>query len=270
MASSSSSSSSIDLSGSVYCVLTGASQGIGRALAVEISKYLGPNSLMLLLARNEQELAFTAKLCESENVKVVFNSINLATASLKDLNDILKQSLQGRNIIDFDKSLIVHNVGSIGNIGVETERMEDVNELREYYDLNVFNVIALNTQFLKLFAEIEDRVVIVNITSLCAIKPMGGMAYYCSGKAAREMYFKVLAEEKRHIKVLNYSPGPVETSMIEYIISEAVNDNLKEVFTSFKNQGALLKPEMTAAKCLKVLLSGRFQPGQHVDYFDED
>lgn len=267
---SSSSFSNIDLSGTVYCVLTGASQGIGRAIAVEVAQVLGPNSIMLLLARNGQELAKTASLCESANVKVIYNSIDLAKASIKDMNDILKQSLVGHSIRDFDKSLIFHNVGSIGNLSVETIAMEDVEEMRQYYDLNVFKVIALNTQFLKLFHEIEDRVIIVNITSLCAIKPMGGMAYYCSGKAAREMYFKVLAEEKRHIKVLNYSPGPVETAMIEYIISEAVNDNLKDVFNSFKNQGTLLKPEITARKCLKVLQSGKFTPGEHVDYFDDE
>lgn len=263
-------SSSIDLSGAVYCVVTGASQGIGRALAVEVSKLFGPKSLMLLLARNEQELAKTASLCESDRVKVVFNSIDLGTASLDEMNNVLSASLKGREQTEFSKVLIFHNVGSLGNLAVETNRMENVNELRSYYNLNVFNVIALNTQFLKLFQGVEDRIIIINITSLCAIKPMGGMAYYCSGKAAREMYFRVLAEEKKNIKVLNYAPGPVETAMIDFVIDEAVNDNLKDVFTSFKNQGTLLAPEVTAKKCMKVLQAGAFAPGEHVDYFDDE
>ncbi|XP_052755100.1 sepiapterin reductase [Galleria mellonella] len=264
------SSSSIDLSGSTYCVLTGASQGIGRAIAVEVSKLLGPNSLMLLLARNKQELAKTASLCESDNVKVLFESVDLSRAANKEMKGVLENSLQRRNVTDFALNLIFHNVGSLGNLAVETSRMEDVEELREYYDLNVFKVISLNTQFLKIFQDVEDRVVIVNVTSLCAIKPMGGMAFYCSGKAAREMYFRVLAEEKKHVRVLNYSPGPVETAMIDYVLAEAVNDNLRDVFTTFKNQGTLLKPEMTAKKCMKVLQSGKFTPGEHVDYFDDE
>ncbi|KAI5637811.1 short chain dehydrogenase domain-containing protein [Phthorimaea operculella] len=259
---------SIDLSESCYVVLTGASQGIGRALAVEIAQHLGPDSLMLLLARNKSELAKTASLCESDNVKAVYESIDLSKASLKDMNGVLKNSLAGKDVTDFSKAVIFHNVGSLGNLSIDTARMEDVEELKEYYDLNVFQVIALNTQFLKIFHEMEDRVVIVNITSLCAIKPMGGMAYYCSGKAAREMYFKVLAEEKKQIRILNYSPGPVETSMIDYVISEAVNENLKDVFKSFKVQGTLLKPEVTAKKCINILLAGKFSPGEHVDYFD--
>lgn len=264
------SSSNIDLSRATYVVLTGASQGIGRAIAVEISKLLGPKSLMLLLARNKQELANTASMCESDNVKVLYESIDLSKATVQEMNDILKNSLHGRKVTDFTSNIIFHNVGSVGNLGKETARMEDSEEWRQYFDLNVFHVISLNTQFLKIFEQVEDRVVIVNITSLCAIKPMGGMAYYCSGKAAREMYFRVLAEEKKHIRVLNYSPGPVETAMINNLISESVNDNLKDVFKSFKEQGTLLKPEVTAKKCMKVLQLGKFTPGEHVDYFDAE
>lgn len=260
----------IDLSGATYCILTGASQGIGRAIAAELSKHLGPKSLMLLLARNKDQLAKTAELCKSDNIKIVYESMDLAKASAPEMLDVIYHSLRGYKITDFANCVIFHNVGSLGNLSVQTERMENLEEMRQYYDLNVFNVITLNSQFLKVFEEVEERVIIVNVTSLCAIKPMSGMASYCSGKAAREMYFKVLAEEKKHITVLNYSPGPVETSMIDYVLAETVNTNLRDVFLSFKSQGALLKPEITAKKCLKVLTEGKFSPGGHVDYFDDE
>lgn len=266
----SSSSSQTNLAGPTFCVLTGASQGIGRAISVEVSKLLGPKSVMLLLARNKDELAKTADLCKSPNIHVVYNSVDLSTATKDEMLALLNQAMEGRKVTDFETGIIFHNVGSLGNLAIETSRMDNVPELRQYFDLNVFNVIALNTQFLKIFEPVEERVVIVNISSLCAIKPMSGMAYYCSGKAAKELYFKVLAEEKKHIRVLNYSPGPVETSMIDYVIAEAVNDNLKDVFHSFKSQGTLLKPEMTAKKCLKVLVSGKYISGEHIDYFDDE
>ncbi|CAB3230529.1 unnamed protein product [Arctia plantaginis] len=266
----SSSSSHIDLSGPTFVVLTGASQGIGRAISIELSKVLGPKSLMLLLARSKDELAKTADQCKQDNVTTVYESMDLSKASAKDMFDVISRALKGRKVTDFATAMIFHNVGSLGNLAVPTERMEDVDEMRQYYDLNVFNVIKLNTQFLKVFKEVEERIVIVNITSLCAIKAMSGMASYCTGKAAREMYFKVLAEEKKHIKVLNYSPGPVETSMIDYVLAETVNTNLRDVFLSFKMQGTLLKPEVTAKKCLTVLQQGKFGPGDHVDYFDSE
>ncbi|CAK1555540.1 unnamed protein product [Leptosia nina] len=225
---------------------------------------------MLLLARKKEELAQTAKLCESENVKVIHNSVDLSVASEKEMFDTIINALTGYKVTDFTASLIFHNVGSLGNLSIETSRIEEVQELREYYDLNVFKVISLNTQFLKIFGDVEDRIIIVNITSLCAIKPMSGMAYYCSGKAAREMYFRVLAEEKKNIVILNYSPGPVETTMIDLVIDKTVNANLKEVFTSFKNQGTLLKAETTVRKCIKVLVSGNLKSGDHIDFFDDE
>lgn len=264
--------SSIDLSGATYCVVTGASQGIGRALAIEISQQLGRKSLMLLIARNQNELEKTAKQCRSENVDVETAALDLSKTEVELLYNTIVNSLASRKleVTDFDTSIIVHNVGSLGNLAVDTARMENVQEMRKYYDLNVFNVIALNTQFLRVFESVEESLVIVNITSLCAIKPMSGMAYYCSGKAAREMYFKVLAEEKKHIKVLNYSPGPVQTAMVDYVLAEAVNVNLKSVFQDFQTMNTLLTPEVTAKKCLKVLKLSKFSPGEHVDYFDDE
>ncbi|XP_047521713.1 sepiapterin reductase [Pieris napi] len=265
-----SSSSNIDLTGPTFCIVTGASQGIGKVIAIEFSKLFGPNSVLLLLARKTEELAQTAKLCESDNVKVIYKSIDLSVATEQEMYDIISQALSGHKVTDFTANIIFHNVGSLGNMSIKTSCIENVNEMRSYYDLNVFKVISLNTQFLKLFEEVEDRIIIVNITSLCAVKPMSGMAFYCSGKAAREMYFRVLAEEKKDMIVLNYSPGPVETTMIDVVIDKTVNENLRDVFTTFKKQGTLLKAETTVRKCIKVLVAGKFKSGDHVDFFDDE
>lgn len=260
--------SCISSSGPAFVVLSGASQGIGRAIAIEVSKHIPQNSVMVLVARNKAELEKTAGLCDGNGKKIICESKDLSKTSPKEMHDLIVKNMEGRSASDYATAIIFHNVGSLGNLAVDTARMENVPELRDYYDLNVFNVIVLNTEFMKVFASVEDRIVVVNITSLCAIKPMSGMAYYCSGKAAREMYFRVLAEEKKNTKVLNYSPGPVETAMIDHVLAEAVNENLRDVFTSFRQQKTLLTPKMTAAKCLSILLQGKFTSGEHVDYFD--
>jgi sepiapterin reductase len=61
------------------------------------------------------------------------------------------------------------------------------------------------------------ELVIVNISSLAAIKPFSTWSVYCMGKAAREMFHQVLAEEHKNsksgVKVLNYAPGPLDTDM---------------------------------------------------------
>lgn len=67
------------------------------------------------------------------------------------------------------------------------------------------------------------ELVVVNISSLAAIQPFGSKAVYCQGKAAREMFHRVLAEENKNtigstsvgasVEVLNYAPGPLDTDM---------------------------------------------------------
>ena len=45
--------------------------------------------------------------------------------------------------------------------------------------------------FLEVAKGITDKIHIVNISSLAAISPIPSWGLYCSGKAARDMYFKV-------------------------------------------------------------------------------
>lgn len=70
--------------------------------------------------------------------------------------------------------------------------MTDFDIWRKYYDLNVFSPAVLNGVFIQIFNDDKkiDRLVI-NITSSAAIKALQSLGYYCSGKAAREMFFKV-------------------------------------------------------------------------------
>lgn len=48
-------------------VLTGASKGIGRGLAVEIGRILIPGSTIILMARNANDLEKTKEMVNKEN-----------------------------------------------------------------------------------------------------------------------------------------------------------------------------------------------------------
>ncbi|QQP37477.1 Sepiapterin reductase, partial [Caligus rogercresseyi] len=53
---------------------------------------------------------------------------------------------------------------------------------------------------------------IVNVSSAGALDPIPSWGYYCIGKASRLMYFRTLAAEEPDCRVLNYSPGVMNTS----------------------------------------------------------
>lgn len=71
--------------------------------------------------------------------------------------------------------------------------------------LNLYSVALLTSAFLQHFKEGERC--LLNITSLAASVAFKGMAFYCVGKASREMYFKALAVEDPSLNILSYSPG---------------------------------------------------------------
>lgn len=83
------------------------------------------------------------------------------------------------------------------------------------------------------------------------------------GKASRDAFFRSVAEENPDIIVLNYAPGPLETEMVDHLKREG---HLQEIF----NKIDILKPETTTNKLLKILNSGNFSSGDHIDYYDFD
>jgi len=70
----------------------------------------------------------------------------------------------------------------------------------------------------------------VNISSLCALQPFRSWALYCSGKAARDMMFRVLAAEEPDVRVLNYAPGEEGDAFTEWLglegTSRIISSNL--------------------------------------------
>lgn len=72
--------------------------------------------------------------------------------------------------------------------------LTDLNIWREHYDLNVFIPIVLNGIIMNMFNSTGIKKLVINVTSLFGIQAGYGCGYYCSSKAAREMFFKVCSE----------------------------------------------------------------------------
>lgn len=266
-----------------YCLITGASQGIGRQIAIEFAQNVAPGSTFLLLARNIDNLNETKKLMEE-----VGNEINISVHSFNfyepigiELHKIIYQSLDmfQKNTDEFDLSLIIHNAGSLGDLSESTYDMKNIEKLNSYFMLNFFSVCILNAEFLKIF-DAEKRppnpleivptcdICIVNITSLCATKPFASMGYYCVGKASREMFFKVMAEENKKYLILNYSPGPVLTSMTDDIINNINNAEMRDMFINMKKESTILTTEQSVKKLVKILEDRNFESGARIDFYD--
>ncbi|XP_040051498.2 sepiapterin reductase b isoform X2 [Gasterosteus aculeatus] len=208
--------------GRSICIITGASRGFGRALAHKVSRWLQPGSVLLLVARSEtllQELKGELwSFIVDQQSAVHCVAADLSTR--EGLDETVRVARQ-EAVTEMDRVLLINNAGI----------------------LQAFPRVPLQQRS------------VVNVSSTFALRPLPSWVLYCTAKAAREMMFRVLAEEQPHVKVLSYSPGPMDTDMQRDILR----------LTGVKNH--LLPCQESAEKLVKLLLDDDFVSGTHLDFF---
>ncbi|KAF5270712.1 hypothetical protein FQA39_LY01450 [Lamprigera yunnana] len=244
-------------------IVTGASQGIGRTIAIETSKNLSKHSLIVLLARSEDGLKETQRLITEFNneVTVKIFPLDLTKPNLNMWADLIDPNISA------ERAIIFHNAGQIG-ILKKARKLTNIESWRDYFDLNVFSVGILNSFLMNKFK--NKKLLIVNITSLCGRQPFKDLAMYGSAKAARDLYFRVLALEEPDVTVLNYSPGPVDTDMVDKICVSAESEETRDMFLKCKSENTILTTIQTITKLLRILKEGNFTSGDIIDYYDEN
>ncbi|KAK9502688.1 hypothetical protein O3M35_011406 [Rhynocoris fuscipes] len=247
----------------VFCIITGASQGIGRTIAIEFSKLFHSNSEIKLTARSKNGLQSTSNSIRSINKDIATECIeyDLSNPNFETFKDLVKP----KKNVAFDIYVLVHNAGSEGDSKL-TKDMSNLQEWQSYMTLNFFSMSLLTSAFLEVNP--SGHRLIINITSLAAVQPFKSLGYYCVGKAAREMYLRTLAEENKDLDILNYSPGPVATDMVDRLITKVKDGGVKESFVSMRDNQALVKSENTVAKLIAILEQNKYTSGGRVDYFD--
>ncbi|NXM58908.1 SPRE reductase, partial [Illadopsis cleaveri] len=180
---------------------------------------LGPGSALLLLARSAEALAELAAELRagttggdtggdtgSTELRVQCVAADLGCQEgLRRASAVLRELLQDAS---FGRLLLVNNAGSLGDISKSFLDLTDLEEINTYFSFNLSSALCLTSAALRAFgARPGCSRTVVNISSLCALEPFPSWALYCSGKAAREMLFRVLAKEEPGIRVLSYAPG---------------------------------------------------------------
>ncbi|KAF7267060.1 hypothetical protein GWI33_019663 [Rhynchophorus ferrugineus] len=260
--------STVDFSKKSIVIVSGASKGIGRTISVELARNLNQNSIFVLLARSEQGLDETKReILEVDKAITVLTYVtDLSNPDIGTYNDIFTKVLTLIDSTGIECGYIFHNAGFVGSIKNTTE-LNDLQVWRSYFDLNMFSMVLLNNAFIQKIRPIAPRLVVVNITSLCGSKPFVNLAMYGSGKAARQLFFKVLAVEQPNITVLNYSPGPVKTEMFDSICDTADSKELRDDFQKVRNS-SVLTTQQTVEKLIDVLEKGDYTSGDVIDYYD--
>lgn len=250
-----------------FVLITGASRGFGRAIAVELGKVVGAGSTLLLLARNKEDLEVTKEIVRDvrPGLAVEVQSLDLGLADREAFERAVRANYGSA---DHEVAIVIHNAGTLGQDGTKITDMTDMDEMSAYYRLNLFHVICLNSVFTSMFP--KSRKAYINISSILAKQPLTTWGNYCGGKSARDAVFRVLAVEHPQAVVLNYAPGPLDTPMIEGLLADTrTHQIVRTMFEDLKRTGALLKPADSATRLVTLLRRRNFKSGDHVDYYDE-
>lgn len=163
-------------------LITGASQGIGRSIAITFAATT--NRPLLLLARSRDKLKETQELCEKAGASLV-------DCLICDATD--EQMLKNLTISDDfpQPGIIVNNAGSyLYKKVTETTAAEYQRQI----DLNLFTAVNVVQRFLPELRKF-DRSLILNVCSVGALQGLGESGAYSSAKHALLGYTRSLRDE---------------------------------------------------------------------------
>uniref|UniRef100_A0ABM5GKY8 Sepiapterin reductase n=1 Tax=Pogona vitticeps TaxID=103695 RepID=A0ABM5GKY8_9SAUR len=259
--------------GRAAVIVTGASRGLGRSLAVLLAARLAPGSALLLVARSAGPLGELEGQLRAAHPGLRVRALPADLASEEGLQRVSRAAAalapRDPRRPGPERLLLVNNAASLGDVSKPFVDFTSPAEVNTYLAFNVTSALCLTAAVLKAFpAQPGLCRTVVNISSLCALQPFKTWSLYCTGKAARDMMFQVLAVEEPAVRVLNYAPGPLDTEMQEVARTMSGDQSVREMFLDLKQKGQLLDCDVSAQKLLSLLLTDTFESGAHVDFYD--
>ena len=187
-------------------LVTGASRGLGRALAAGLAR---EGYDLILDARNAGDLHAAAAAIQAG---AGVGDRGGVTAIPGDVTDPAhRAALLGAVRVAGRLDLLVNNAGTLGASPLPALADYPVGELRAAFEVNVIAPIALTQLLLPLLRASGGAV--LNITSDAAVEAYAGWGGYGAAKAALEQASSVLAAEELAVRVWWADPGDLRTDM---------------------------------------------------------
>jgi short-subunit dehydrogenase len=223
--------SRLDLSGA-RILLTGASSGIGAALAVRLA---AERARLVLASRNQERLATLAADLRARGGEAVAVPTDVADAAQRArLIDASLAALGGLDIL-------INNAG-VGAMGWFADATEE--RLRRIFEVNFFAATELTRLALPHLRHGRNPI-LVNVSSVVGRRGLPGCAEYCASKFALTGWSESLRPElaRLGVRVLVVTPGRIATEF---------RDNLLEDRFRF---GWQQRRAMTADRCAQVIVT---------------
>lgn len=194
------------------CLITGASRGLGRAIAIA---FWNEGANLILVSRSEAALhAVAAELLERPKQRALLLPVELSAASATD--QIVCEAKKVFQNLD----VLVNNAAVQGPIGPLWTNAWDA--WQRTLDVNLLAPVALCRACIPWMAE-QRRGKIINISGGGASKARPNFSAYATSKTALVRFTETLAEETRGLRIdVNcVAPGIMNTEMLADVLAHA-------------------------------------------------
>ena len=223
------------LNGSGF-VVTGASRGLGRALAFELA---GRGARLLLVARGAEALDATVR-----ELRVMGATVHGVVADVSDKEAIVPLAGQAQALLG-QVDVLINNASTLGKPEGETappSLMDTACEtLEQVLAVNLVGPFRL-TKALAVPMVLRGSGVVLNISSDAAVEAYPGWGAYGASKAALDQLTRIWAAELQGtgVRMLHVDPGEMDTAMHAEALPDA-------------DRSTLAKPEEVAKRLVRLL-----------------
>ena len=237
-------------------VLSGASRGLGRAIAQQILLQPGRQRLLCISRRRDSSLDALAREAAVELEQWTLDLIDAKPAA-HQLHDWLLQF----DADAMDTATLINNAGTVSSLRqlADTDGSDVVDALR----VGLEAPMMLTAAFLGATSTWRAQRRVLNVSSSAGRKPVIGQAPYCAAKAGMDHYTRVVSLEQSIVpngaRLVSIAPGNMDTDMQQQLRnSDPTQFPDGPRFIRFKADGRLQHPAVVAEKMLDLLARDDF------------
>lgn len=182
-------------------IVTGATSGIGRAVAV---KFAAAGARIAAVGRNRENL--NALQNEIEQTSGIVKTIRADVTDESDAQKIVETTVENFGQID----ILINAAGIIGNGTIENTALNNWDEMMNVNLRSVFSLMQKTIPFLE-----KTKGNIVNVSSVAGLRSFPGVLAYCVSKAGIDQLTRCASLElaPKQIRVNAVNPGVVVTEL---------------------------------------------------------
>lgn len=225
-------------------LVTGASRGLGRALAEQLA---GAGARVVLVARSASELESVAR-----GIRAAGGEAHALAADVGRKADIYPLAGAAAALIG-PIDLLVHNASSLGPTPLRLLLDTECEDLSAVLETNVVGPFRLSRAIAGSMA-LRKTGCIVHISSDAAVNAYERWGSYAVSKAALDQLSRVWAAElaERGVRVLAVDPGEMDTVMHQRAVPEA-------------DPASLARPADVARSILRLICDERVASGSRLE-----